>query len=96
MKIRTSLIALCCLVLATRDPDGKQSQAYRTLFLQETMKRGLIIPSLVVSYSHTDSDIDRTVDAIDESLGIYTRALDEGAEKYLVGRPSKVVARRYN
>lgn len=54
------------------------------------------MPSLVVSYSHTDDDIDRTVDAIDGALSVYRRALDDGVEKYLVGRPSQVVYRSYN
>jgi glutamate-1-semialdehyde 2,1-aminomutase len=54
------------------------------------------MPSLVVSYSHTDEDIERTVDAVDGALGIYKRALADGAEKFLFGRPSQVVQRRFN
>ncbi len=84
------------LLYYTLDPEGNRSQAYRSLFLQEVIKRGVIIPSLVVSYSHSDEDIDRTVEAISGALGVYRRALDEGAEKYLVGRPSDVVFRKYN
>jgi glutamate-1-semialdehyde 2,1-aminomutase len=49
------------------------------------------MPSLVVSYSHTDDDIDRTIDAIDGTLAVYARALTDGAEKYLIGRPSRTV-----
>jgi glutamate-1-semialdehyde 2,1-aminomutase len=85
-----------CLVFGTRDNDGKPSQPFRTLFIQELMKRGIIAPSLVVSYSHTDRDIDRTVEAIDESLAIYRKALDEGIDKYLVGRPVQPVFRKFN
>jgi glutamate-1-semialdehyde 2,1-aminomutase len=85
-----------CLLFATRDAEGKPSQAFRTLFLQETIRRGVIMPSLVVSYSHTDEDIERTVDAVDGALGIYKRALADGAEKFLFGRPSQVVQRRFN
>jgi glutamate-1-semialdehyde 2,1-aminomutase len=86
----------CNLVFYTRDQEKKPSQAFRTLFLQETIKRGLIMPSLVVSYSHTDEDIAKTLEGIGEALCIYRKALNEGAEKYLVGRPSKPVARKYN
>jgi glutamate-1-semialdehyde 2,1-aminomutase len=50
----------------------------------------------VVSYSHTDEDIELTVDAIDGALEVYRRALDDGVEGYLVGRPSQTVYRRYN
>lgn len=86
----------CCLAYESRDPDGQPSQAFRSLFLQETIRRGVLMPSLVVSYSHTDDDIDRTVDAIDGALSVYRRALDDGVGKYLVGRPSQVVYRSYN
>jgi glutamate-1-semialdehyde 2,1-aminomutase len=86
----------CCLLYATLDRDGRPSQAFRTLFLQETIKRGILMPSLVVSYSHTDADIDATVDAVDGALAVYARALDDGPERHLVGRPSQVVYRRFN
>lgn len=86
----------CCLLYATLDRDRKPSQYFRSLFLQETIARGVIMPSLVVSYSHSDEDIDRTVEAIDGALGVYQRALEDGAQKYLYGRPSEGVYRRFN
>jgi glutamate-1-semialdehyde 2,1-aminomutase len=86
----------CCLVYSARDQKGEPSQAFRTLFLQETINRGLLLPSLVVSYSHSNEDIDRTVEGIAEALSVYRRALDEGIEKYLVGRPVKPVMRKFN
>jgi glutamate-1-semialdehyde 2,1-aminomutase len=86
----------CCLYYAMLDQGGQPSQAFRALFLQETIRRGVLMPSLVVSYSHTDEDIDITVAAIDEALDVYRRALDDGVEHYLVGRPSQTVYRPYN
>jgi glutamate-1-semialdehyde 2,1-aminomutase len=86
----------CNLVYFTRDQEQKPSQAYRALFMQETIKRGLLMPSLVISYSHTDRDVDRTVAAIGEALYVYRQALAEGVEKYLVGRPVKPVFRKFN
>jgi glutamate-1-semialdehyde 2,1-aminomutase len=82
---------VCNLLFGTRGPDKQPSQSFRTLFLQETIRRGLLIPSLVVSYSHSDDDIDRTVDAIDGALAVYKRAMDDGVDKYLIGRPSRTV-----
>jgi glutamate-1-semialdehyde 2,1-aminomutase len=84
------------LVYATCDRSREPSQSFRALFLQETIKRGLLIPSLVVSFSHTDADIDRTIDAVGESLQVYRRALEDGVEKYLIGRPVKPVFRKFN
>ncbi len=84
------------LVYATYDENKKSSQPFRTLFLQETIKRGLLMPSLVVSFSHSDADIDRTIEAIADVLHIYGKAIREGVDKYLVGRPVKPVFREYN
>jgi glutamate-1-semialdehyde 2,1-aminomutase len=86
----------CCLSYATLDQDRRPSQAFRTLFLQETIRRGVLMPSLVVSYSHTDADVDLTVAAIDGALDVYRRALDDGIERHLIGRPSQTVYRRFN
>jgi glutamate-1-semialdehyde 2,1-aminomutase len=84
------------LIYATRDENKKPSQVFRTLFLQETIKRGLLMPSLVVSFSHGDSEIDQTIENIAEALGVYRKALDQGVEKYLSGRPVKPVFREFN
>ncbi|GAB4578965.1 MAG: glutamate-1-semialdehyde 2,1-aminomutase [Anaerolineales bacterium] len=86
----------CNLVFYTLDRQGNRSQAFRTLFLQEMIKRGVLGPSLVVSYSHSEEDIDRTIEAVHGALGVYKQALESGVEKYLVGRPSDVVFRKFN
>jgi glutamate-1-semialdehyde 2,1-aminomutase len=82
----------CNLFFSTRDPAGKPSQPFRTLFLQELIKRGVLGPSFVVSYSHQDEDIDRTIDAVDGALGVYARAIAAGTvDGLLVGSPSRPV-----
>jgi len=86
----------CNLVYYTRDQEKMPSQPYRTLFMQETIKRGLLMPSLILSYSHSDQDIDRTIEAIGDSLYVYRQALNEGIEKYLVGPSVKPVFRSRN
>jgi len=86
----------CNLVFATYDENHQRSQAFRTLFMQELIRRGIIAPSLVVSYAHGDADIEHTAQAVYEALAIYRKALDEGVEKYLEGRPVKPVNRRFN
>ena len=84
------------LIYVTRDQNKERSQPFRTLFLQETLKRGLIMPSLVVSRAHEDRDIEHTIEAVGEALEIYSKALSEGVEKYLIGRPVKPVFRQLN
>ena len=86
----------CNLVFETRDLARERSQAFRTLFMQELIRRGVIAPSFVISFSHSDADIERTAEAVYEAHVIYRKALDEGIEKYLEGRPVKPVNREYN
>ncbi|MEZ5566627.1 MAG: glutamate-1-semialdehyde 2,1-aminomutase, partial [Gammaproteobacteria bacterium] len=86
----------CSLQFNTRDADGQPSQPFRTLFLQELLERGILAPSFGVSYSHAETDIDATVDAVGEALQVYRTALAEGVQHYLRGRPVKPVYRRYN
>ena len=83
----------CALLFTTLDGEGRPSQAFRTLFMQELIQRGILAPSFMVSYSHSDEDIDYTIDAVAEALRVYRRALDEGVEQFVVGRPIKPVFR---
>jgi glutamate-1-semialdehyde 2,1-aminomutase len=86
----------CNIIFATKDANGERSQAFRTLFMQELIQRGVIGPSFVVCFSHSDEDIDRTIDIVDQALVVYKKALEDGVEKYLRGRAVKPVNRRFN
>jgi glutamate-1-semialdehyde 2,1-aminomutase len=81
----------CNLLYATLDADARPSQPFRTLFLQETIRRGILMPSLIVSYSHGDADVDQTIAAVDGALEVYARALTDGVDRYLVGPPTRPV-----
>jgi glutamate-1-semialdehyde 2,1-aminomutase len=85
----------CCLVFGTRDAAGQPSQPFRTLLLQELLLRGVMAPSLVVNFSHTEADIDATIAAFAEAFGVYRRALDEGIAGYLRGRPVQPAIRPF-
>lgn len=84
------------LVFATRDKDKKPSQEFRTLFMQECLKNGVLAPSFVVSFSHTDGFIDIALERMSPALTVYKSALEDGVVKYLQGRPVKPVFRRRN
>lgn len=86
----------CNLVFATNDRDREPSQHYRALFMQELIRRGVLAPSFVVSYSHGDEEIDRTVEAVDGALEVYAQALEDGVEEHLEGPPTQHVFRKYN
>ncbi len=84
------------LVFVTRDPQKQRSQWFRALFMQEIIKRGILGPSFVISYAHSDEDVEKTVQAVDAAMKVYGRALEDGPQRYLVGPPTKPVYRRYN
>ena len=85
-----------CLAYQTLDQQRQPSQAFRSLFLQETIKRGVLMPSLVLGYVHDDAAIAETIEAVDGALAVYARAMEDGVERHLVGRPSQQVFRAFN
>ena len=84
----------CNLVFYTRDADSHASQPFRTLFLQELTRRGVLAPSFVITTAHTDAVIDQTAEAVHGALAVYVRALDAGSvDGLLLGRPVQPVFR---
>ena len=79
----------CNLIYQTKDENGNPSQAFRTLFLQELIRGGVLAPSFVISFSHTDQDIDRTVDVVDQALRVYALALQDGVRHHLLAALAK-------
>lgn len=87
----------CNLLYSTLDHERKPSQPFRTLFMQELIRWGVLAPSFIVSYSHSDADIDYTIEAFSRAAKVYQQALDAGStDGLLIGAPTKVVYRRYN
>jgi glutamate-1-semialdehyde aminotransferase len=84
-----------CLVFVTGDAEGVPSQPYRTLFLQELLRRGVLGQSFVTSAAHTDDDIEHTITAVRGALPVYRRAIDAGSvDGLLEGRPVAPAIRR--
>ena len=80
----------------TKGPDGKPSLAFRTLFSQEMVSQGILMPYVALSFAHKEADLERTIDACKLAFRIYGRALEEGIEKYLKSPVIKPVFRQYN
>ncbi|WP_099042240.1 glutamate-1-semialdehyde 2,1-aminomutase [Mycobacterium neglectum] len=86
-----------CLTFATKDAAQLPSQAYRTLFLQEMLLRGVLGQSFVVSAAHSDTDIEQTVDAVRDALPQYRRAVEQGSVQGLLdGRPVAPAIRQFS
>jgi len=76
--------------------DGKLCNGLRTLMLQEMIKRGVLFQGVFVPcFSHQSADVDFFVEALKESLTVYSQALEVGYEKLLVGAPTKPVFRKF-
>lgn len=80
----------------TKDAEGKPSLEYRTLFLQELVKQGVLVQAFVNCYAHKDKEREETLVAIQKALEVYKKALDAGVKKYLQGKAIKPVFRKYN
>ncbi len=79
------------------DSEGKVDMALRTLFLQETIRHGVLIPYVAISASHRQAEVTRTLDAIDKALKVVAQAINKGSvEGLLVGSVAKPVFRKFN
>lgn len=79
-----------------KDKNGNVSLELRTLFSQEMIKNGVLIPWISLSSSHTDTELDLTLEAAKKAMAVYRKALEDGADKYLVGPAIKPVFRKLN
>ncbi len=69
----------------------------RTLFLQEMVRAGILIPWIAPSFSHTVADVDRTLEAASAAFEAVRRAAEKGSvEGLLDGPPVKPVFRAFN
>ncbi|MBV6493613.1 MAG: Glutamate-1-semialdehyde 2,1-aminomutase [Turneriella sp.] len=86
----------CSPYYLTFDKDGQNSLGLRTLFAQEMIKNGVLIPWIALSYAHGEKELEITKNALEKTFEVYKKAIDEGYEKYLVGQVIKPVFRKYN
>jgi len=78
------------------DAEGANSFGLRTLFHQELIARGVLSQGVFCPhFSHSESDVDYVLNAMDEACVIFKKGLEDGYERYLVGEPIKPVFRKY-
>ncbi len=80
----------------TRGADKIASAEMRTLFSQEMLKRGVMMPWISFSQAHGAAELAQTTEALDGALAIYARALADGPGAYLHGPAVKPVFRSHN
>ena len=80
----------------TLDKDKKPSMDLRTLYAQEMIRNGVMMPWVAVSQSHGDTELALTLDAADKALAVLKQALDSKVEDFLMGPAIKPVFRSHN
>jgi len=86
----------CSPWYATLDAQGQPSMALRTLFSQEMIRAGVLMPWIALSLRHGEQELHMTAEALDRALPVYRKAVEEGVDKFLVGPAIKPVFRKYN
>lgn len=80
-----------------RDVERRISAELRTLLLQEMIGRGVLFQGVFLPcYSHSDNDVEKIIQAFDESCEVYGAAAGSKVADYLVGPAARPVFRRYN
>ena len=69
---------------------------YRTVFCQEMIRNGILMPYIAVAYEHTEKEIDRTLEAAGKAMKIYADALNGDVRGFVEGNVIKPVFRKYN
>lgn len=86
----------CSPYYLTFDKDGNNSLGLRTLFSQEMIKNGVLMPWIALSYAHGETELNLTKQALIKTMETYQKAVQEGFEKYLIGSAIKPVFRKHN
>ncbi len=97
--INTSFIAKgpsCSPLFLTYDKNGEISFALRTLFLQEMIKNGVLMPWLALCFRHGDEEFQITENALRAAFKVYKIGLEEGVSKLIDGDVIKPVFRKFN
>lgn len=85
-----------CLNYVTRNAAGEVSPGFRTLFAQELIKHGVMMPWIAPSLSHGDTELEITLSAIRNAFKVYAEALYGGLDRFLHGSEIKPVFRKFN
>jgi glutamate-1-semialdehyde 2,1-aminomutase len=86
----------CSPYYLTLDKFGNISLPLRTLFMQEMVKNGVLMPWVALSYRHGEEELAMTKNALKKTFEVYQNAIKEGPEKFIKGPVVRPVLRKYN
>lgn len=83
----------CRMTFEYKDYKGQEDWLYNSIFMQECVKRGVLLGwSILPCYTHTNNDIDFTLNVFEDAMKIYKKALEsKHPENYMEGIPLKIV-----
>jgi glutamate-1-semialdehyde 2,1-aminomutase len=78
------------------DVDGSACMKLKTLFAQEMLKRGILIPWISICYRHESIDLHHFKNVVDSALSVCKKAIEDDIANFLQGDAAKPVFREYN
>lgn len=83
----------CRMGFDYRDAQGKRDWLYNSIFMQECVKRGVLLGwSIFPCYTHTNADVDFTLNVFEDAMKVYKKALESGNPiSFMEGTPLKIV-----
>ncbi len=88
--------AECSPAMVICGKDNKPSFEYRTVFCQEMLKQGILMPYIAIAYEHNDDEIDRTIEASRRAMKTLSDSLNGDVYSFIDGNIIKPVFRKYN
>ena len=83
--------------IAFKDETGQTSMVARTLFSQETIAGGLLMPYVVPCFSHNKQTVDFAIERIRDALSVMKSAAEgPGMASMIKGGVVKPVFRKFN
>ena len=88
----------CWLLMQFRNSNKELCDGYKTLVFQEAAKNGILFRgTFVFSLSHTQKEVDKTINVFEKIFKTYAKAIEtKDYKKFLIGDPVKPVFRKYN
>jgi len=86
----------CSPRFVTLDSNANVSLEFRTLFVQEMLKHGVLMPWITLAYRHNDSLLAPLEASLNDAFATYVKALETNPSNFVVGQSIKPVFRRFN
>jgi len=83
----------CRMSFDYRDQEGRHDWLYNSIFMQECVKRGVLLGwSVLPCFTHSDADIDKTLEVFEDAMKVYKEALgSKDPSTFMEGEQLKIV-----